>query len=223
MKIIAHRGFSYRYPESSRLAYQGAIEVGADGLECDIRLTRDAVAICFHDRTTKRIASKKLVVSKENYDSLSKITEILKLTELLEMAIGSGRELLIETKHPVRTGAKVEATLLEILDKRRAGIPITLISFSLLATRRLMRSYPKVGYVISRAWRALVIPTRVVAVDIELYRRSNFVRQRLRGREVFLWTVNDPEDFMRALEWQVAGVITDRPDLAREVIAGTHA
>jgi len=223
MKIIAHRGFSYSYPESSKLAYQRAIEVGADGLECDVRLTRDGVAICFHDRTTKRIASKKLVVSKESYDSLLKVTEILKLTELLELAIDSGRELLIETKHPVRTGAKVEEILLKILDKRQAEIPITLISFSLLATKRIMRSYPSVGYVISRAWRAFVIPTHVVAVDIELYRRSRFVRQRLQGREVLLWTVNDPEDLKRALEWQVAGVITDRPDLAREVIAGTYS
>ncbi|MFM8385055.1 MAG: glycerophosphodiester phosphodiesterase, partial [Actinomycetota bacterium] len=48
MKIYAHRGFSYKYPEATRAAYQGAIEVGADGFECDVRLTKDGIAVCFH-------------------------------------------------------------------------------------------------------------------------------------------------------------------------------
>ncbi|MFM9141832.1 MAG: glycerophosphodiester phosphodiesterase family protein, partial [Actinomycetota bacterium] len=41
MKVFAHRGFSHKYPEATRSAYEGAIEVNADGLECDIRLTKD--------------------------------------------------------------------------------------------------------------------------------------------------------------------------------------
>ena len=40
MKIFAHRGFSHKFPEGSRAAYEGAVNAGADGFECDVRLIR---------------------------------------------------------------------------------------------------------------------------------------------------------------------------------------
>ena len=52
MKIFAHRGFSHKFPEGSRAAYEGAVNAGADGFECDVRLIRSGEVICFHDRTT---------------------------------------------------------------------------------------------------------------------------------------------------------------------------
>ncbi|NCV44962.1 MAG: glycerophosphodiester phosphodiesterase, partial [Actinobacteria bacterium] len=106
MKIYAHRGFSYKYKESTLSAYQGAIDVGADGLECDIRLTKDEVPICFHDRTTKRIAGVNKRVSALTLTELRKITEVLTLEELLDLATKANREVLVETKHPVLTSGR---------------------------------------------------------------------------------------------------------------------
>lgn len=212
MKIYAHRGFSYAYPEASRVAYEKGIELGVDGLECDIRLTSDGVPICFHDRTTERIAGIKRTVSKLSYREIKELVDVITLDELMNMAVANGTSLLIETKHPVRSGGKVEVEVL----KRVNGITksrITLMSFSLLATLRFSRRYADVAYVISKSWRTFFIPTNIVAVDIELYRRSKFVRDRLAGKEIFLWTVNDPRDIPRVRKWEVAGVITDRPDL----------
>ena len=64
MKIYAHRGFSGKFPEGSKSAYEAAVKAGADGFECDIRLTKDGIPICFHDRNTKRITGRKGYVAR---------------------------------------------------------------------------------------------------------------------------------------------------------------
>ena len=213
MKIYAHRGFSHKYPEASRLAYEKATEAGADGFECDIRLTNDGVPVCFHDRSTKRISGRNLVISKSKLADLRREVDVITLDELIALASQSGRDLLIETKHPVRSRGRVEREVLRRVTGTKSPQRITLISFSILATFRMHRSYSDVGYIIARWWRALFIPTKLVAVDIELYRKSNFVRKRLRGKEIFLWTVNEESDVGLVKTWPIAAVITDRPDL----------
>jgi glycerophosphoryl diester phosphodiesterase len=52
--VIAHRGASATWPEHTRAAYVQAIDDGADGLECDVHLTADGVAVCWHDATVDR-------------------------------------------------------------------------------------------------------------------------------------------------------------------------
>jgi glycerophosphoryl diester phosphodiesterase len=209
MKIYAHRGFSYKYKEATLAAYQGAIDVGADGLECDIRLTKDEVPICFHDRTTKRIAGVNKRVSALTLTELRKITEVLTLEELLDLASKTNREVLVETKHPVMTSGRVEKIVIDFAQRYK----FTAMSFSLLAVLRFKRELDDVAYVVARPWRLLYLPTKKVAVDVELFVRSSWTRRRLQRRDVLLWTVNDEGLFAEAKEWKVAGLITDRPDL----------
>ncbi len=52
---IAHRGFSSKYPENSLLAFRKAMELGADGAEFDVQLTRDGIPVVFHDESLLRI------------------------------------------------------------------------------------------------------------------------------------------------------------------------
>ncbi len=54
--IIAHRGASAHAPENTIAAFQRAIDIGADGIEFDVRLTKDGEPFVFHDRTLKRVA-----------------------------------------------------------------------------------------------------------------------------------------------------------------------
>lgn len=54
MLIVAHRGFSGRYPENTLLAFQKAIEAGCDGIELDVHATKDGVPIICHDETIDR-------------------------------------------------------------------------------------------------------------------------------------------------------------------------
>jgi glycerophosphoryl diester phosphodiesterase len=209
MKIYAHRGFSYKYPEATRAAYQGAIEVGADGFECDVRLTKDGIAVCFHDRDTKRIASVKKRVASLTLEELRGITEVMTLEELLELAKLNGKQVLIETKHPVLSGGQIEKRVIELGKQYK----FTAMSFSLFAVLRLKRELDDVAFVIAHRWRLLYIPTKKVAIDVELLEKSRWARRRLRNHEVLLWTVNEKEYIPKLSEWKVLGVITDRPDL----------
>lgn len=211
MKVFAHRGFSHLYPEATRAAYEGALLVGADGFECDVRLTKDKVPVCFHDRTAKRITGISKAISRMTYSELSELTEVMRLEELIEFARREGKELLIETKHPTVTGGAIERAVLQLIKGR--DVKATPMSFSILAVWRLLRGWGDVAYVISKRWRLLYIPTEKVAVDIELFTKSRWARKRLAKKIIYLWTVNEKRHIRKLHEWGVAGVITDRPDL----------
>jgi glycerophosphoryl diester phosphodiesterase len=209
MKIFAHRGFSYKYPEATRASYQGAIEVGADGFECDVRLTKDGVPICFHDRDTKRVAGVKKRIAALTLAQLREFVEVLTLEELLQLAKTNSKKVLVETKHPVLSGGRIEKSVIEL----SRSYELTAMSFSLLAVLRLKRDLDDVVYVIAHRWRLLYLPTNKVAINLELFERSRWTRKRLKGREVLIWTVNEERYIPKLKEWGVSAVITDRPDL----------
>lgn len=49
MKIIAHRGYKALFPENTILSFLKAMEYGADGIELDVRMSRDGVPVIAHD------------------------------------------------------------------------------------------------------------------------------------------------------------------------------
>ncbi|WP_051846005.1 glycerophosphodiester phosphodiesterase family protein [Streptomyces sp. NRRL F-5053] len=63
VSVIAHRGASMEAPEHTLAAYRRAIEEGADGLECDVRLTADGHLVCVHDRRVNRTSNGRGAVS----------------------------------------------------------------------------------------------------------------------------------------------------------------
>lgn len=71
--IIAHRGDSAFFPENTLGAFRQAIENGADGLEFDVRITKNGVPIVFHDPTLKRIAGKTSRIVNLTSDELQSI------------------------------------------------------------------------------------------------------------------------------------------------------
>ena len=208
MKVFAHRGFSYKFPEASRSAYEGAIEVNADGLECDIRLTCDLIPVCFHDRNLKRIAGSSKSVCKLSLKELRELTDVMTLGELITLASEHGKDLLIETKHPSIFRRTVEKKVLaEINGKNNC----TVMSFSLFAVLWLRKRIRSTGYVIGHRWKLLFLPTEIVAIDYQLFNKSKWARRRLESKVVYLWTVNDVNDVKFVS--QIKGVITDKPNL----------
>ena len=208
MKVFAHRGFSYKFPEASRSAYEGAIAVNADGLECDIRLTRDLIPVCFHDRNLKRIAGNIKSVSRLSLNELRELTDVMTLGELVKLASEHKKDLLIETKHPSIFRRTVEKKVLaEINGKNNCAV----MSFSLFAVLWLRKRIRSTGYVVGHRWRLLFLPTEIVAIDYQLFNKSKWARRRLENKVVYLWTVNDVKDVK--FVGQVKGVITDKPNL----------
>ncbi|WP_253780845.1 glycerophosphodiester phosphodiesterase family protein [Goodfellowiella coeruleoviolacea] len=68
---MAHRGASAQRAEHTLAAYLLALRQGADGLECDIRLTRDGHLVCVHDRRVDRTSSGRGVVSTLTLEQLA--------------------------------------------------------------------------------------------------------------------------------------------------------
>jgi glycerophosphoryl diester phosphodiesterase len=71
--VVAHRGASSTVAEHTLSAYVSAIEAGAEGLECDVRLTRDGHLVCVHDRTVNRTSDGSGVVSEYSLDRLKEL------------------------------------------------------------------------------------------------------------------------------------------------------
>lgn len=96
-QVVAHRGASSVEAEHTLAAYQRALADGADGVECDVRLTRDGVLVCVHDRRVDRTSSGRGVVS------------ALELADLAELDFGSWRAArLTADADPLSTTANWE-------------------------------------------------------------------------------------------------------------------
>ena len=165
-RVIAHRGASRRWPEHSRPAYVQALADGADGLECDVRLTADGVPVCWHDASVDRTSDGTGPVREHTLDQLRRLDvlggarppsggswdgpAVLSLAELVGLAIGAGRPvtLAIELKHPVPYGWAAEDAVLQVLDDAgwrpgaRSPLTVSLMSFHPGSLLRLHRSVP---------------------------------------------------------------------------------
>jgi glycerophosphoryl diester phosphodiesterase len=142
--VVAHRGASHAHPEHTLAAYLGAIEDGADGLECDVRLTSDGHLVCVHDRKVDRTSDGRGVVSTRSLAELAEMDfgswhdelppsadhlvlpeydperrRVLTLETLLEVVTSAPRpvRMFIETKHPTRYGGLVEQELVRLLQR----------------------------------------------------------------------------------------------------------
>jgi glycerophosphoryl diester phosphodiesterase len=223
MRIYAHRGASGDFPEGSKAAYMGAIEQGADGFECDVRLTKDKQIICYHDKDTKRLAKLDLEIAKSTYSVLKKSINPFRLDELLELAILKNKDLVIEFKHPVPTRGEVEKQVHKLLASKKdaitkSGIEIFLISFSFLATLRNKRSPHKSGYLMKHKFLARFNPTQFTLAHIEIIKsdHSFVINEQKKGRQVIAWTVNELSDLKLCQDLEVYAVITDYPARARK-------
>ena len=223
MKIYAHRGFSGKFPEGSRTAYEEAAKIGADGIECDVRFTRDRTLVCFHDSTTERITGKPGRISQLSLAEMRNRYDLITLEELITFAIAKRINLLIETKHPVSMGRKVEREVLRLLDQRKkeiqaSGIRIIVFTFSYWAARYLSHRYSDAGYVIKKPWRIRFCPTKLIALGYWLLKGNSELEKSLINRELFLWTLNTSEDIEWAKRTRASGLITNFPDVAKEVL-----
>jgi len=168
--VYAHRGASAVFAEHTRAAYLKAIADGADGVECDIHLSRDQHLVLLHDANLDRtsdgtgpVAEKDLAELRtldfsswkgaripDEYGGISE--QFLTLPELLDLLRGAGREigLAIELKHPSPYQLKLEDRLLELLlregwdaeSSRLDNILVSFMSFSPDSVKHLLQTVP---------------------------------------------------------------------------------
>lgn len=231
-QIIAHRGFSSIAPENTLLAFQKAIEVGADYFELDVQRSEDGKAMVIHDATIDKTSSegKTGKVVEMNSAKLKNIKvgftkrfqdqfpdeKIPTLREALEVAKGKIK-VCIEIK-----SYGLEQEVLNAVNVTGMNDQVIIFSFyyPVLAKIRQLDQKIPILYLIGTADEMTIDYAKVIdAAAIGVGGGTNLTKEYMdfahsEGVEVWQWTVNDEQDMQRLLDIGLDGLITDYPDKA---------
>ncbi len=243
---IAHRGSRSLWPENTLLAFDGAYQMGYRHLETDLRVTSDGVLVCFHDPTLDRTTNGVGLVSDhsladvrsldaghrhstgEGFEFRDSGVQVPTLEEVIESFPDAS--LVVDMKddgvveplaafvddHQIHerliVGAFSDARIQhfrEITDGRVAtSSGPTLSRMWVLASR--------VGRGASGAASALQLPTHLRGVRVIDQKLVDAAHAS--GLQVHVWTVNTRAEMVELLDIGVDGLVTDRPDVLKEVL-----
>ena len=228
MLIYAHRGASADFPELTLAAYEGAVAQGADGFECDIRLTKDQVPVLWHNATMLERAANRGLIAEMTYKEVSRAyPQVLTLEEFLTFAVEHKKGVLIETKHPVISGNRIEEVVVKTLHATKGieKIDVSVMSFSWLAIekmKRLDRTIPTTFLMHKKTpwFQAKLSSAITIGPGINELRQEPIRAARIKstGRSLNVWTVDDDADIKLCEKLGVDILITNRPSHAREVL-----
>jgi glycerophosphoryl diester phosphodiesterase len=246
--VFGHRGARGLAPENTLAAFDRGVAEGVDGLELDLRLSRDGVPVVIHDddlaRTTDttgpvlsltadqlaRVDAGHHFAPDQNFPWRGKGLGVPTLREVL--ARYPAMPLIVEMK--TNSEALALATIREIL-AAGAAEHVCLGSFGFRALSVARRAAPQLATGASQAEVAWALfrstmryrlgDTPYQAYIVPERRKSltiisrRFIRDASRaGCAVYIWTVDSPEHVDRLLGWGVRGILTDRPDVTVPVV-----
>ena len=206
-------------------AYKAAINDGADGFECDVRITKDNQLLLWHDADMQRVAGSAARIADSTLSDIKDYyPEAMTLEELLILARDNRKELAIETKHPVPTGSAVERKVVELLAQEKPVADIHIMSFSWLALEKVRMISPQQSTVallhdrFSFAMRRFT-SAGSIGPGISTLRSNPHLLED--PRNLFVWTVDDADDMRFCANNGVDVLITNNPSNARSVL-GYH-
>jgi glycerophosphoryl diester phosphodiesterase len=242
---IAHRGASAAAPQNTLSAFKRAIELGADGVELDVHLSADGVPVVIHDFTVDattdgsgRVADMTLAQLKQldagsYFDPAFAGERIPTLEEVLK-AIGSRLFLNIELKTTSLRDNGLERAVAALVERhsadhrQRSGSRVLLSSFNPISLHRAKRIAPHlpVGLLyapdlplpLRRAWLAFLARPEARHPEHSMVNARYMAWARQRGYRVNTWTVDDPAEMRRLVALGVDGIITNVPDVLRNVL-----
>jgi glycerophosphoryl diester phosphodiesterase len=234
---VAHRGGAGLAPENTIAAFERSYALGVRYLETDVRLTADGVCVAFHDAHLRRTTGVRGRLGDLTWEEVRRLRvggePVPRLADLLD-AFPDAR-FTIDVKEPRALGPLVAA----VHGSRAAGR----VCLAGSADRVLTEARETFGLATALGWESL---TRLALAGRtgsrpRWVRRAQFAHVPLRlgrvpvfadrlvamaadlGVRVLVWTVDDPALMHRLLDAGVDGVITDRPDLLREVLVARDA
>jgi glycerophosphoryl diester phosphodiesterase len=244
---FGHRGSNLLWPQNTMVAFQWALGLGLCYLETDIHATRDGRVVAFHDDRLDRLTDGRGLVWEHDWEELCALDAAFHFAPerghplrgtgvripLLEEVLTVLPQCLLnldlkqaDIEEPLaaelrRLGAEDRVLVGSFHDRRLARFrrasggrvatsagPAEVIAA--LTACRLGRplSGPADAYQVPEWWG----PLRVVG--------TRFVEAAHRaGKQVHVWTVNDPADMHRLLDLGVDGIVSDRADLLARVVA----
>lgn len=228
---LGHRGSAGRAPENTLAGFHRALEVGADGVELDVRLTADGVAVVFHDDKLGRTAPGRTAVAARTFEELGDLDagswfgpgfadqRIPTLDNVLA-AIGSHCTINVEMKPADDAEALALAAWNSVA---QAGLAETILfssfDWEILRALRALTDQARIGvlcaktagdsaFALAAELDAEALNPPVAAVNTALVRRAQAA-----GLGLWVWTVNEPELIDRLIGYPVAAIISDFPEL----------
>jgi glycerophosphoryl diester phosphodiesterase len=228
MQIYAHRGASADFPELTLAAYEGAVAQGADGFECDLRLTKDEVPVLWHNASMLERAGNPGLIAEMTFAQVSRAyPQILTLSDFLDFAVSQKKGVLLETKHPVISGNRIEEVIAETLAETSgiSSIDVSVMSFSWFAIEKMKRVDPSINTTFlmhkHTSWlQAKLSSAAAIGPGINELREEPIRAKRIKdlGRSLHVWTVNEDSDIKLCEKVGVDILITNKPAHAREVL-----
>jgi glycerophosphoryl diester phosphodiesterase len=236
--VWAHRGASGDAPENTLAAFRRAAELGADGVEFDVQLSRDGEIVVIHDETVDRTTNGCGQVVDLTWEELSRLDAavgwddfapqpIPSLRQVLEALAATELDLNIELKDSVVPYPGLGDKVSRLIDEFDLGHRVTLSSFNHCSLARLRQSgsmlrtgvlftdilYQPWAYA-PQLWATALHPElHYVDYVLDLVQEAH-----LSHLEVNVWTVNQPAEIERMAARGVDAIITDHPGRARALL-----
>jgi len=232
--IIGHRGASAVAPENTMAAFREAIAVGADGIEFDVRLSRDAVPVVIHDGTLRRTGGVDQRVADLSWQELSKVDvgswfrpesfaneTVPSLRELFDLFESNHASLYLEMKcDSAAEHRPLAEACSRLIDEYAFREKVVVECFQLPALKVLKEidSDIKTAALFDRVFtdqsvitKATEIGAMAVALHHRLARKSLVEKSKQAGLHVAVWTVDDPTWVQHAREIGIDALITNDP------------
>ncbi|MDX1945001.1 MAG: glycerophosphodiester phosphodiesterase family protein [Pirellulaceae bacterium] len=228
--ITAHRGHARAAPENTLAALRAAIASGADYAEIDARQTSDGVVVLLHDRDLRRVASDSRRIDQVSLAQLKQLDvgrwfgsqftgeRVPTLAEAIDLCRGELR-LNIELKSTA-TDRTLAAAVTAVVRDADFADQCLITSFHLADCREARRLNPRqrTGLIVAQAVGDLSrLDVDALSVRADFLSDDLLARAQRQGREVHVWTVNDPRQMSRFLQRGVDNLMTSDPDLAIRV------
>lgn len=236
LRFIGHRGASYYAPENSLAAMQLAWELGADGAECDIQLTKDNKIVLWHDGNTERLTGKKSEIAKSNFSELKKLDiklsksnspyfkgQKMPLLKDVLKSVPDDQLLVIE----IKCGKEVFPKLQKDIKKYQKTGNIAYIGFGFETIVLAKSLFPETPcYYLSSSKEDVLnkIPeikkAKLDGVDLN----SKIIDQQLvdelrkANLEIWAWTVDTLDETLRLKKLGINVITTNRPSWLKEQI-----
>lgn len=235
--IIAHRGASAYAPENTLAAFKKAIELGADGIELDVHLSKDGEVVVIHDYSVDRTSNGKGQVAELSLKELKALDfgnwfsgqyrneNIPLLEEVLELLKGWNGLLNIEIKHNRLEGcSQIEEKVLKLLHTYGFLDKVIISSFdhySLIKIKEIepsIRICPLYTAALYKPWEyaaslnAFAIHPHYHTVTPDVVNQCHE-----RGINVNVYTVDLPQHIKLMMDAGVDGIITNVPDVAIQI------
>lgn len=234
---FAHRGASGTCPENTMAAFVKALQLGANGIETDVQMTKDGQLVLIHDETVKRTTGSDGWVKDYTLEELKKLDAgswygeefrgepIPTLEELLVLAKEHNLHVNIEFKNGVVQYPELEKKTIELVrqyDMMEQVIVSSFNHYSLVLTKQLAPEMQTGILYMEGLYEPWVYAKRIGATALHAFRvavRKEWVEQaREQGIRYHPFTVNEEQEMQALLHAGVSGIITDYPDKLAKLI-----